>query len=130
MNQRALSLAVVGANFPNKRGPTRWFGISLCKPGDPIKLVREPTNPADPRAVAVYSDRNIQLGYLTAERAPMIGSWLQNGRDVRAIFQERTDYGAVIRIAVDGDRPTLPPHDGGTRYNPPEFWPDPVYDDD
>lgn len=104
----SLSLSVVGADFPNKRGPTRRFEIALCRPGDPIELRPEPKNPADPLAVAVYSERGVQLGYLTAERCGRIGQLIREGREVRAVFQRAASYGAVIRIAFDGEEPVLP----------------------
>lgn len=44
--------------------------MMLCEPGDPIELCREPKNKHDKHAVAVFTDRGTQLGYLTAERAP------------------------------------------------------------
>ena len=57
---RAISLAVVGGDFPNRRGPSRRFEIEICKPVEPVQLVREPKNPADPRAVAVFSTHGVQ----------------------------------------------------------------------
>ncbi|MBB3910865.1 HIRAN domain-containing protein [Sphingomonas desiccabilis] len=127
---RTLSLAIVGAQHPNKRGPSRRFELALCTPGEPVELVPEPGNPADPQAVGVFSARGVQIGYLTAERAPWIGAMLRSGREIEAIFQEVTKFGAVARVAFDGERPLLP------EAKPPSaveddsgFWPDPVYDD-
>jgi hypothetical protein len=105
----SLSLAVVGADYPNMRGPGRRFEIELCRPGEPVELRREPKNPKDPRAVAVFSARGVQIGYLTAERAPWIGKLIGEGRDVAAVFQAKASYGAMIRIAFDGEQPSLPP---------------------
>lgn len=104
----ARSLAVVGADFPNHRGPPRRFEIAICKPGDPVQLVPEPKNPADPRAVQVQSIRGVVLGYITAERCGWISSMLAVGREITAIFQEATEYGALIRVAFDSEIPTLP----------------------
>lgn len=67
-----FSLAVVGADYPNKRGPARRFGIALCQPGDPIELRREPKNQFDEFAIAVFETGGIQLGYVRSERA----AWL------------------------------------------------------
>jgi hypothetical protein len=126
----SLSLAVVGADFPNKRGPTRRFEIALCKPGEPVELIPEPSNPADPRAVAVFSARGVQIGYLSAERCGRIGSIIERGLEVRAIFQRATTYGAVIRAAFDGEAPTLPPEKPAMDYPEDdvpwvdETWPD------
>lgn len=102
--------------------------MAACKPGEPIELRPEPKNPADPHAVAIYSARGIQLGYLTAERAPRIGAMIRQGREVAAIFQEQTEFGGAIRVAFDGDLPTLPP----VRPKPepePDFWPDEEWPD-
>jgi hypothetical protein len=124
----ALSLAVVGAQYPNKRGPTRRFEIALCKPGEPVELRPEPKNPADPRAIAVFSERGVQLGYLTAERCGRIGALMRAGREVRAVFQEATSWGAVIRCAFDGEEPVVPalrpPGDSEPDWWPDEEWPE------
>lgn len=130
MPRHSLSLAVVGAQHPNAKGPTRRFGLSLCKPGDQIELVPEPKNSHDEYAVAVFC-HNIQLGYITAERSPWISRMLRNGIEIRAVFQQPTQYGGVIRVAFDGADPVLPvtrealPKDD---YSEPDtvdtFWPD------
>lgn len=127
----ALSVAVVGADHPNKRGPTRRFAIALCKPGAPVQLVPEPKNPADPLAVMVLNKEGMQMGYLTAERCGWIGGMLGQGREIQAVFQEATEYGAVVRVAFDGEASTLP----APRSRPaardefvdddPGFYPDP-----
>jgi len=124
----ALSLAVVGARFPNRRGPDRRFEILLCKPGDPVSLIPEPKNRADERAVAVFSLRGVQIGYLTAERCGWIGRMIREGREIRAIFQKPTQFGAVIRAAFDGAEPHLPAPESESRAAAPDdesgFWPD------
>lgn len=103
-----LSLRVVGVAYANKDGGNRRTEIMFCNPGEFIELRLEPKNEADPHAVAVFSARGFQIGYLSAERAPWIGGFMRQGRDIRAIFQEPTEYGAVIRVAFDGIIPTLP----------------------
>lgn len=129
----AFSLAIVGASFPNASGPSRIFELSICEPGEPVSLVREPRNKADPRAVAVYSCRDIQLGYLSAERCGRIGAMIAQGREVRAIFQARTQFGGVLRVAFDGEDPALPTmqtanHRVGVEPDQ-DFWPDPEWPD-
>lgn len=133
---RSLSLAVVGVAHPNPRGPTRAFGIALCRPGDPIELRPEPNNPADEWAVAVYEQSGILIGYLTAERAPYISKQLSAGRDLTAIFQHKAEWGAVIRVAFDGERPVLPPVterpelERGGAEDACGFVPDPIWPDE
>lgn len=133
----ALSLVIVGIQFPNKRGPSRRFEVELCKPGEPVDLVLEPKNPADKYAVAIYSCRGVQIGYVTAERAPMIHGFLIAGRETKAVFQGVAATGAWIRVAFDGEQPivdltegegSLPSHN----FSEPSdgFWPDPIYPDE
>lgn len=74
----AMSLAVVGARFPNSDGSDRRKEILLCVPGEPVELRPEPHNKADPRAVAVFSCRQVQIGYLTAERCGRISQLMSN----------------------------------------------------
>ncbi|MFC3579105.1 HIRAN domain-containing protein [Sphingomonas hylomeconis] len=112
--------------FPNKRGPTRRFGISLCRPGDAIQLVREPKHPADENAIAVFG-HDIQLGYVRSERAAFVARILDGGHEASAIFQEATQFGCVIRVAFDGEAPTLPPVRAAVRQVDGEFWPDAIY---
>jgi hypothetical protein len=123
-----ITLAVVGADFPNERGPTRRFELAMCSQGEPVELRPEPKNKADRNAVAVYSCRGIQIGYVTAERAPRIGQLINQGADVRAAFHMPTRFGAYIRVSFDGNDPDLPPDmpeaDSEPDWYPDEEWPD------
>jgi len=135
MPQRALSLAVVGANHANKKGPTRRFAISLCRPGDPVVLKPEPKNAKDERAIAVFSREGVQMGYLTAERAPWVGAMLKQGREVQVAFQRSTQWGCWIRAAFDGERPSVEgldatPGENEERENDQDWYPDEVYPDE
>lgn len=128
---RALSLAIVGVDYQNKRGPGRRFDLELCVPGEPIELRPEPKNPKDEYAIAVYSCRGVQLGYITAERAPWIGAQIRAGRELRAIFQGKTDTAGWLRLAFDGEEPTLPPARAAAPAESDDgFWPDEIYPDD
>ena len=44
MDERELTLAVVGIGYANADKSNRRFEIELCAPGDPIDLRREPKN--------------------------------------------------------------------------------------
>lgn len=141
MTPRELSLHVVGARFDNPKGKgNRQFEIMVCEPGEPIELRPEPKNKADPNAIAVYSCRGIQIGYLTAERAPWVGGFMRQGEPIAAIFQQPTEFGAAIRVAIGGGEPVLPAPDeqsARSRSAPPEggdadseFYPDFIPPDD
>ncbi len=141
MTLPSLSLAVVGADFANedKARSNRRFEIALCRPGDTVHLVPEPKNKADSNAVAVFSDRGIQIGYVTAERCVRIGALIRDGRELSAVFQQAAPYGCVIRVAFDGAvplvdqnaqpiQPILGPIEGADPDF--EFEPDPASADD
>lgn len=128
------TLAVVGANYENKnpRSVGRKFEITMCKPSEMVQLVPEPKNPADENAIAVYSARNYQIGYLTAERAPFIKKLLARGETVRAVFQEATKWGCYIRVSFDGSMPVVPmPEEGSVQVSDPEpdWYPDEEWPD-
>lgn len=127
--QRTMS--VVGVDFPNEDGGVgRRFEITMCSPAELVQLVPEPTNPADEHAIAVFTARNIQIGYLRSVDAVFIGSVLRRGETVRAVFQEATNWGALIRVSFDGSVPILPERHAGERQEPdvldedPGFYPD------
>lgn len=135
---RQLSLLVRGVDHPNRRPKTRGtiprrFEIAASLPGEPVELVLEPDNPADPNAIMIFSARGIQLGYVAAERAPLIGKHIRQGDEVRAIFQEATRQGAIIRVSLDGSEPILPVR-STTETHPPSgddaYFVDPVWPDD
>lgn len=133
----AMSLAVVGVRHPNRDKSNRAFEILLCRPGDRIELRPEPKNKHDENAIAVFSERGVQIGYLTAERAPLIGRRMNQGHEVQAIFQLATPFGAWLRVAFDGEAPVLPPdrvlppHEDAPPIEPEGGWfPDEVWDED
>lgn len=136
----AMSLAVVGADYENqdKRRTNRRFEILLCKPGDPVELRAEPDNPADEHAVAVFSERGIQIGYISSQRAVLISKFMRDGLDARAVFQVQAPFGAYIRATFDGSDPVVDldaqPIPARREYaegvDPEvEFQPDPLWDD-
>lgn len=129
---------VVGADYPNPDGSNRRMEVILCKPGEMVELRPEPHNRHDSRAVAVFSMRGVQLGYLTAERCGRIGSLIASGIEIQAVFQRPAPFGAWIRVAFNGDVPAVeadPTPDDRVQErradfdHDPGFFPDPVWDD-
>ena len=104
-----LTTSIVGIDFPNEEvsKSNRRMECMLCAPGDAVELRLEPTNPYDDNAVAIFSERGIQLGYVSAERAPLIGKRMKEGEAI-AVFQAMHGSGAYIRIRFGGGVPTLP----------------------
>ena len=127
---RQTSLAIVGIDYPNKRGPARRFELEICAPGEAIDLRPEPKNPYDEHAIAVYSCRDVQLGYLPSERAVWIGTLTRQRHTMRGIFQGVTGSIGWIRVAFDGDEPTLPSEPtAAVQTDDSGFWPDPLYEE-
>jgi hypothetical protein len=126
----AITLAVVGAPFPNVDGSNRRFEIMLCRSGEPVELRLDPMNKRDPRAVAVFSSRGVQIGYLSAERCGRIGAIIRSGRKIQAAFQDESHFGAWIRVAFDGQEPIIPtnrrplPEEPDSGWFADEIWPD------
>ncbi len=105
-----MTLAVVGIDFPNedKARSNRRFELLASAVGDPVSLRPEPRNRHDPHAIAVFSARDVQVGYLSAERAPLIGTRIRRGEEVQAVFQGIKGPVAYIRVRFGGGAPTLP----------------------
>lgn len=99
-------------------------------PGEPIELRPEPNNQFDEHAIAVFSCRGIQLGYLASERAVLIGTLWRHGHETRAIFQALDAKVGWLRVAFDGEEPVLPREPKAPQINDHSgFWPDPVYEE-
>jgi hypothetical protein len=114
--EKDWSLNVVGESYKNSDGSSRQAEVQRCNAGELIVLRREPQNRHDPDAVAVYSCRGVQVGYLSSDHAEWISACLNKGRNVRAIVEritggtnDRENYGIVIRVNYNGAVPTLPP---------------------
>lgn len=124
-----LTLAVVGIDFPNENGTNRRSEAMMTSPGAAVDLVPEPKNKHDPNAIAVFSPQGVQLGYVSAERAPFVGLRIGRGEDVVAIFQGIDAGSAFIRVRFGGGAPTLPPRlprpvRKSGPYDPHSFQPD------
>jgi hypothetical protein len=134
-NLKHLTLACVGADYQNQRGPDRRFEIALCKRGDPVTLQHEPKNKADGNAIMVLSERGVCMGYVSADRTSIIHKAWRRKQVVRAAFQHGEKWGAWIRVGIDCE-PDLP-----VAFDPPVtfpesqadadpgYWPDEEYDD-
>ncbi|WBO22317.1 HIRAN domain-containing protein [Sphingomonas abietis] len=131
-----LTVACVGARFanPKRKGePTgnREMEIMFTEPGDVVARRAEPENTADANAIAVYAKTGVQIGYISADRSILIRQAWAAARDVYAIFQQRTPWGAWLRIGL-GREPTLPPasEKQPTVEASRHWWPDGVADVD
>lgn len=62
--------------------------LRKLKPGDVLKLVREPYNEYDKNAVAVYLDDNDKIGFLARTKNEMLARMMDAGKEFIAIVNE------------------------------------------
>lgn len=103
-----LSLAVVGVCYDNADGSSRIDELARCRRGEPVELRLEPQNEHDSCAIAVFSIRGVQIGYVSAARAGWIFGRIVEGELAIAVFQDQQETCAVIRVRFGGDDPSLP----------------------
>lgn len=76
---------VAGITFDNSDGTSRQALARLLRAGDPLDLMREPTNPFDPNAIALYAGQGRaagkQLGYVPRTLAAVLGPLMD--QDIR-----------------------------------------------
>lgn len=100
---------ITGVTFNNENGTSRqvllaqFSDISEDAPLE-LTLVREPNNPYDSNAVAIYTGTGEQLGYLNKTTNVTVAPWMDSGEhDVHAYGVLRTgggnySFGMNIRI--------------------------------
>ena len=109
-------------DFPNE-DTSKSNRRMLCAPGVAIELRFEPSNPFDNNAVAIFSERGTQLGYVSAEQASLIGKRIAEGEAI-AVFQ--TMHGSRVLTLPDPvpDAPTRPPPRQARPVQRPVYAPD------
>jgi len=100
----------------------------LCAPGVAVELRFEPSNPYDENAVAIFSERGTQLGYVSAERAPLIGKRIKEGEAI-AVFRTMHESGAPTLPDPVPDAPKRPPPRQARPAPRPVCDPDAFYPD-
>lgn len=78
------------AGFQFHSGDTVWASLAV---GEPLELVREPSNSHDPDAVAVYFQEN-KLGYVPRGENRAVAQMLDRGEKLAA---------TISRLSVDDD---------------------------
>jgi len=115
MGWNDFSLPAVGERFDNEDGSSRQLEIMCMLPGDPVDLVRQPDNPHDHMAVAIFTTTSKTcVGYLGRVKAQWIGSKMDRGVDVTAIVERirgtglnGSPVGLVLRINMEGELPEV-----------------------
>jgi len=101
---------IVGTSFPNRDGSSRLAEIRQCEILEPLLLVPEANNPADPRAVAVYRAKNRrQIGYMTKRAHGGVFDGIQKGHHYLCYISDLTGSYELpgVNIIVFGAGPTV-----------------------
>ena len=99
-----LQSKVVGVTRHNHDGSDRQVIAAECRQGEELELRREPDNPQDKNAVAVFRANGDQVGYLSASVAEQLAPLLDADAPITAEVSEVTGgtsdhpYGVNIRI--------------------------------
>ena len=115
MGWNDFSLPAVGERFDNDDGSSRQLEIMCMLPGDSVDLVRQPDNPHDHMAVAIFTTTSKTcVGYLGRVKAQWIGSKMDRGVGVTAIVERirgtglnGSPVGLVLRINMEGELPEV-----------------------
>lgn len=105
---------IAGVTASNADGMSRQSHIlAYCRPGLPLSFRREPDNPYDSNAVAVFINARafffftsmVKIGYLNAEVAQEIARHMDKGKLVTGVITEVTggsdskkSYGVNIQL--------------------------------
>ena len=100
---------VVGESHHNRNGTSRQDILAKCNPGDPVRLLHEANNPADPNAVAVNTAYGM-VGYLKREDAAEVAPLLDAGLapdcciyELRGGIPDYPSYGVQISVPLGGE---------------------------
>jgi len=100
---------IVGESRRNADGSNRQTEIRRCRAGDAVSLCCEPDNPYDRNAVAVFSKRGIQIGYLSSEHAEWMTDKVARGL-ATAIIERinggvagKPSLGVCLRVNYKGE---------------------------
>jgi tetratricopeptide (TPR) repeat protein len=113
--EETFKAKVVGVTKSNPDGSNRQSILQRCRKGEPLDLVREPNNPYDKLAIAVFRANGEQIGYLPQD--PRLAVHIDRGGRVSAkihdivggsgflglfIKSKRKHYGCIIEINKGG----------------------------
>lgn len=102
------SISVVGEKY---KGRLEALQDRAFSPGRPLQLVREPKNPYDPNAVAVFdAGSTLHVGYLPKGDAARITKELDAGKDLRCYAMWETLEGrrrVQLRVLLLGENASV-----------------------
>ena len=101
MATRTYPSGIVGLPYPSADGrPCRAVCAALLAPGDTVSLRRDPDNPHDANAIAVFADdvhgRLRHCGWIPARHTAWIGEALDKGQALEATVGDVRFMGGVL----------------------------------
>lgn len=88
-------VALVGVKF---RGPEVEVLVAALPQGEPLTLIREPTNKFDTNAVQVWA-RGVHVGFLKGSQNKPVANWMDALRRAR-----QSEPTLEAKLAVDGGK--------------------------
>ena len=115
MGWNDFSLPATGEVHSNGDGTCRQCELARCRPGDQLRLVREPKNIHDRNAIAIVTEHGVRVGYLGRRYSMVWASKLDRGAEPKVIVERIKGstlsgamLGLVIRVNTEGEEPELP----------------------
>lgn len=98
---------VVGVTYKNEDGASRQMILRDCFEGDKLTLVRQPDNPKDSDAIAIFTKFGEQIGFIPSDA--QLASYMDSGKMTDAYILRMTGgsgqkIGCVIRIEKLGKK--------------------------
>ena len=93
-----LRTVIVGNSYRPLDAQQRFFNLET---GENLVLVREPENPHDANAIAVYSDDGFHLGYIPRTMNRELADALREGRKFAATFDADINRLYIEEVEAD-----------------------------
>lgn len=105
-DDRSFTTRLAGVTKNTQDGTPIQELLPTIRRGSELKFRREPDNPYDKNAIAVYS-RNHRIGYIKADVAKKLAPMLDSGVKVKMVLDHlvgggRLTYGCVVRVVFYG----------------------------
>jgi hypothetical protein len=92
---------LAGVSHPNDDGTSRQNYIrKFCKPGMRLVVVREPANPYDPNAIAVFVEVSSLLFLRTRYQIGYLKNYDGGGRDKPGELARHIDNGGRLEVTI------------------------------
>lgn len=99
--ERAHYAKITGVKHDNPDGSSRAKALAECEEFHRLSLIPEPDNPYDRHAIAIYTEADVQVGYLEAVQAQDIEPGMRRRGDRWAgVFRHALTHSGEVVGAV------------------------------